>query len=77
MEPAVTWLWIAWLLAFAALEGWALLNHTAGDTLSEHVWQWFAVGKRGTITAGVRVRRVLLVCFCAWLAVHFLTGGWA
>jgi hypothetical protein len=73
--------WLAWLGAFVALEGPALMNKTQGDTLSEHVWKWFATSRadmkkdNGKTTGWVRVRRVILVGFMAWLSIHFATGG--
>ncbi|QAX95456.1 hypothetical protein SEA_BARTHOLOMEWSD_5 [Streptomyces phage BartholomewSD] len=71
-----TWAWIAWLGAFVAIEGKALFNKTKGDTLSEHVWKWFATQKVGNDPTGwVRLRRFTLLAFMAWLSVHFLTGG--
>jgi hypothetical protein len=72
----VTWtvLWLAWIAAFFAIEVPALLNRQDGDTLSEHVWSWFAVkdkSKKGL----VRARRFCLLAGLAWLCAHFLTGG--
>ena len=69
-----TWLWVWWLALFAVIEGAALLNKQAGDTLSEHVWKWFSVTSKGK---GWRSRRFVLLAFLAWLTTHFLTGGWA
>lgn len=67
-----SWLWIGWLALFGLIEGKALANKQRGDTLSEHVWRWFAVsgGKYG------RLRRFGLVVLMVWLLVHFVTGGW-
>ena len=65
--------WLAWLAAFAAIEGPAVFNKTPGDTLSEHVWQWFAIK---TKPKGYKQRRLALLLFLAWLATHFLSGGW-
>ncbi|MET9861973.1 hypothetical protein ABZY93_22150 [Streptomyces smyrnaeus] len=74
-----SWLWVGWLGAFAAIEGTALLNSREGDTLSEHVWRWFGVGRNGEkrpeVTGWVRLRRFGLLAFMAWLSVHFVTGG--
>jgi len=67
-----TWLWIGWLVLFFAIEGPALANKKPGDTLSEHVWQWFGVKGQGRF---VRVRRLFLLVLMCWLSVHFLTGG--
>jgi hypothetical protein len=72
----VTWLWIGWLLAFAVIEGYALVSKREGDTLSEHVWAWFAIGgEHREVTASVRLRRFILLAFMAWLSLHFITGG--
>jgi hypothetical protein len=66
--------WLAWLGAFALIEGKALFNKTEGDTLSEHVWRWFAV-KDKSRKGLVRARRFALLAFMSWLSIHFLTGG--
>lgn len=70
----MTWdaVWGLWLLAFAVAESIALLNERPADTLSEKVWQWFSIKGRGRAW---RIRRFTLLSFLAWLAVHFLTGG--
>ncbi|MDX3550971.1 hypothetical protein PV729_04160 [Streptomyces europaeiscabiei] len=69
--------WGAWLAAFAAIEGRALMRKQPGDTLSEHVWRWFGVAQRDPMPSGwTRVRRFSLLAGCVWLAAHFLTGGW-
>ncbi|MDM4718429.1 hypothetical protein QTQ03_02035 [Micromonospora sp. WMMA1363] len=69
-----TALWIGWLAAFAIVEGIALFNKQPDDTLSEHVWKWFAVGSSQP-TGWTRLRRFALLAFMAWLTLHFLTGG--
>lgn len=78
MDP-FTVAWISWIGVFAVVEGIALFNRREGDTLSEHVWQWFGVGRHGKprppITGAVRAKRFVLLAFMAWLSVHFLTGG--
>jgi len=66
--------WLAWLGAFLVTEGMALFNKRSGDTLSEHVWAWFAVKDRSN-KGTVRARRFALLAFMAWLTAHFLTGG--
>jgi hypothetical protein len=77
----MTGLWVAWIALFAILEGYALASPKTGDTLSEHVWEWFAITKKGRphgageISGNVRLRRFVLLAFMAWLSVHFLTGG--
>ena len=67
-----TVLWILWILMFAVIEGFALKDKAEGDTLSEHVWKWFSIKKKGK---GWRARRFALLAFLAWLVLHFLTGG--
>lgn len=67
------WLWIGWIVAFVVIEGLALKDRDRGDTLSEHVWEWFSVKKPGP---WAKARRTLLAAFMLWLSVHFLTGGW-
>jgi hypothetical protein len=71
--------WLLWIAAFAVIEGIALRNRRPGDTLSEHVWEWFAIGRPGKprppLTGSVQIRRFALLAFMAWLSVHFLTGG--
>ena len=73
-----SWLWVAWLAVFGVVEGAALTNKSKDDTLSEHVWKWFAIGQPGDrprFTGWVQARRFGLLAFLAWLAAHFLTGG--
>lgn len=36
-----TALWVLWILAFAVVEGVAVVNDAQGDTLSEHFRLWF------------------------------------
>lgn len=68
--------WVAWLALFILVEGIALFNKRAGDTLSEHVWRWFAIDTRGGRNSKAwRLRRVALLGFLAWLSAHFLSGG--
>ncbi|MBA0054282.1 hypothetical protein E0L36_26555 [Streptomyces sp. AJS327] len=72
--------WLSWLGLFVVVEGKALLNKRDGDTLSEHVWRWFATTKTKTReteqpSGWVRLRRFGLLAFMGWLTAHFLTGG--
>ena len=62
-----TTLWIIWLAAFAVLEGAALLDPGAGDTLTETIRQWLALSRPGQW-----VGRTLLAVFLAWLCHHFM-----
>jgi hypothetical protein len=76
----MTYLWLVWLALFGVLEAYALWSPKAGDTLSEHVWEWFAIAPHGEadkrpVTPGIRLRRFALGAFLAWLSLHFLTGG--
>lgn len=69
--------WLAWLGAFGVIEGLALANKRQNDTLSEHIWRWFATQSDGPAkpTGWIRARRFILVAFLAWLSAHFLSGG--
>jgi len=74
--------WLIWIGFFAIEEGIALTNKRNGDTLSEHVWRWFAIPEAGTkadgkrpSTVGMRLRRFVLLAFMVWLVLHFITGG--
>jgi hypothetical protein len=73
-----TWAWIGWGLYFAVVEGMALVNSTAGDTLSEHVWAWLGYHDGVDLrkpSGWTRLRRFLTLAGLAWLVVHLLTGG--
>lgn len=67
--------WLAWLAFFVVEETLALRNRTKGDTLSEHVWRWFAITGSKAPRPWVRLRRFVLLALLAWLCLHFLTGG--
>ncbi|AFV51323.1 hypothetical protein FDG66_gp03 [Streptomyces phage phiCAM] len=67
--------WVAWIAAFAVIEGVALYRKQPGDTLSEHIWAWFHTAKGQQKTKTTQARRAVLVMFLAWLVVHFLSGG--
>ncbi|MFI0411252.1 MULTISPECIES: hypothetical protein [unclassified Actinomadura] len=64
--------WIFWILMFFAIELPAVFNRQPGDTLSELVWNVFAI--RGK-PLGWQLRRLALVLGLGWLVAHFLTGG--
>jgi hypothetical protein len=73
--------WLGWGAYFAIWEGLAIFNDKKGDTLSEHVWRWFAVKdsridpeKANTFTKK-SIRRTALAAFLGWLVTHFMTGG--
>lgn len=59
--------WLVWGLAFAAIELPAVFNKTKGDTLSEHIWKWFAVKDKPT---GYLWRRFSLVVALGLLVPH-------
>lgn len=63
--------WLAWLLAFLALEVPAAVRGD-GATLSENAWNWFSVRERRRFWLA---RRLILGAFMAVLSAHFLTGG--
>lgn len=62
-----TAIWIIWLVAFALLEGAALLDPGTGDTLTETIRQWLALSSRDHW-----IGRTLLAVFLAWLCHHFM-----
>lgn len=65
--------WIFWVMMFFAIELPALFNRQQGDTLSEVIWNVFAV--RGK-PAGWQLRRLALLVGLVWLVAHLVTGGW-
>lgn len=70
---AYTWTWAAWIAAFAVIETMALRSKQPGDTLSEHVWRWFAITRKDAPLR--QLRRAVLLMGMAWLTAHFMTGG--
>ena len=66
-----TWLWIAWGLAFAVIEGAAIANDKKGDTLSEHVRLWF----RTDVKLGRTVWLICSGCLAAWFVTHIAVAG--
>ena len=69
-------LWLGIILYFVVVETIALVRKKRGDTLSEHVWDWFCLkGKKDGKSAWCIIRRVLFFGFWLWLTVHFLSGG--
>ena len=63
-----TYLWIAWGLMFALIEGAAVANDRRDDTLSEHFQRWFNVKTHRGRTAWVIVSGT----FFAWFVSHIL-----
>lgn len=71
-----TALWVAWLLAFVAIETWALIDRRRGDTLSEHAWDWFCLtGTKAGKSGWCIIRRIVFFSAWLWLTIHFVTGG--
>lgn len=68
--------WIAWIAAFAVIEGFALVNKKPGDTLSENVWRWFAV-KGGSRPIWHWTGRLILLIAGIWLTGHLAFGWWS
>jgi len=64
--------WIVWGLAFAGIEGTAIVRRNSAGTLSDHIWSWFAVNNK---PRGWQIRRVALVGGLAVLVVHLIGGG--
>lgn len=62
--------WLFWLGAFLVYEVWAALNKKPGDTLSESVWQWFAIRNPGAKWG--TLRRAILAGFLAALTGHLV-----
>jgi hypothetical protein len=62
--------WVAWLAAFALIEGKAIANKTPGDTFSEHTRKVFATHTK----PGKAAFAVVWVGFAAWYLVHILGG---
>lgn len=73
-DSLFTWWWALWLvIGFGVPEAIALIRKRPGDTLSEHVIEWFATkpGAKGDL---VKLRRFILLAAMAWLSVHWLSG---
>ncbi|MFI0355078.1 hypothetical protein [Actinomadura sp. 9N407] len=65
--------WILWIMMFFAIELPAVFNRQQGDTLSEVIWNIFAI--RGK-PVGWQLRRLALLVGLVWLVAHLVTGGW-
>lgn len=66
--------WLAWIVAFFAIELPPVFQHRAVDTLSDHVWFWFGIPRHTPPPEQLRARRLALLFLMAWLTTHFLTG---
>jgi hypothetical protein len=69
---SITLAWMIWLGMFVAIEGAALKDKKPGDTLTEHVRKWFAIGDKPD---GWKARRGALIAFLIWLPLHFFNIG--
>lgn len=68
--------WLTILAWFVVWEAVAIVRKRRGDTLSEHVWDWFCLrGNKKDKGSWCIIRRILFFGFWLWLTVHFLTGG--
>jgi len=65
--------WAVWIVSFLIIELIAVFNSDKGDTLSEHIWEWFDIKDPGPF---YKTKRLLLFTGVGWLAIHLLTGGW-
>lgn len=78
-----TWMWLAWIAGFAAIEGAALWrnnrdNLTEGKarrTLSAHLWAWFGFRRGQKPNGWAWARRGLAVAALVWLGGHIFGGG--
>jgi len=63
--------WMFWLaLIFLPYELYAAFSKKKGDTLSENVWDWFAIKK--TDAKYGSLRRLTLMAFLVSLSSHFV-----
>lgn len=60
------WLWAAWLALFLIIEGIAITNSEADDTLSEQVW---------TLMSASSFVKFSVAALLIWLLYHFLWEG--
>jgi hypothetical protein len=65
-------MWIAWILAFFAIEFDALFNKKRGDTWSEVIRYWFGFSKRaGDLQSnGMRLRRLSFYAVSGVFILH-------
>jgi len=63
--------WVVWLLViFLPYELYGAFSKKDGDTLSENVWDWFAVKNKNAKYG--RLRRLILFGFWVGLGSHFV-----
>lgn len=71
----ITEYWYAWIGLFLVLEGVALRNDKAGDTLSENVWKFLGVNG-WKVPKFPWLRRGMFAGLFVWLIPHFFLGWW-
>ena len=62
-KTPLTWAWLFWVVAFFAIEAYAIYNGTPGDTLSGYIWRW---------ARAAWWRKLVVAAALAWLAYHFV-----
>jgi hypothetical protein len=67
-------IWIVWILAFFAIEGFALRNNKVGDTLSENIREWIGTNNPSR-TWAMWILRIGLGGLLIWAVPHFYTGS--
>jgi len=65
--------WVVWILTFAIIEAVAIFDKKKGDTLSEHIWEWFDIKQTEKF---YKLKRFTFVSLLVWFIFHILTGGW-
>ena len=61
-------LWIAWIIAFLAIELTAIFTAHDQYTLSDFVWRLEEINRAWTFL------RLVVAFFCAWLFLHMVFG---
>lgn len=67
-------IWIVWILAFFAIEGFALRNNKVGDTLSENIREWIGTNNPSR-TWAMWIARIIVAAGLVWALPHLLTGS--
>lgn len=63
--------WLAWGAGFVVIEALAIARKAPGDTLSEHLRDWFATRNK---PRHWRLRRLALAVFFVWFIAHLFLG---
>lgn len=69
--------WMDWILALSALlligaEGFAILNKTPGDTISERTRVYFRIKREANSKAGAFIFIVFVSSVVGWFLVHIV-----